>query len=233
VLKALSAKLSALGVLADSEAKILERLHRQIIDYSAGTVVQREQATIESTGFIISGWGVRFRTAPDGRRQIVNFLLPGDGIGLYGALFEKSDSGMQMITDATLAQFSSAELLDVFHESARLGAALCWMASQEERVLEQQILRAGALHATSRLAHLLVDLQLRALQAGAPLAEASSMPITRELIAEALGVSQVHANRCCRELVKQDLIEVSETGLKLLEPGGLERLSSYWRDLSS
>ena len=220
-------RLNILELMQDNDLAILDRLHRQTVDYPSGCVVQREKGPIEMSRIIVSGWAVRFRSRPDGYRQIVNFLLPGDSIGLYGALFSHSDSGVETITDATLAEFASVELMDVFRESARLGAALCWIGGQDERFLEQQILRIGALHATAQIAHLLVELQLRLMRAGTPPAEASSMPITQKLIAEALGISHVHTNRCCRNLERKGWIETAPGSLTLLDPYELKKLCNY------
>lgn len=220
-------RLDSLQLIQDEDIEILERLHRKTSDYPAGCIVQREKGAIERTRIIVSGWAIRFHTTADGHRQIVNFLLPGDSIGLYGALFPQSDSGVETVTDATLAEFASAELMDAFRESARLGAALCWIGGQDERFLEQQIVRIGALHATARIAHLLVELQLRLLRSGTPPADALSMPLNQKLIAEALGISHVHANRCCRNLEKKGLIETAPGSLTLLDPAELKKLCGY------
>ncbi len=227
VVKPLHKRLDSLKLIQDEDIEILDRLHRKTADYPAGCIVQREKAPIEWTRIIVSGWAIRFRTTADGHRQIINFLLPGDSIGLYGALFPQSDSGVETVTDAKLAEFASTELMEVFRKSARLGAALCWIGGQDERFLEQQIVRIGALHATARIAHLLVELQLRLLRAGIPPADALSMPITQKLIAEALGISHVHANRCCRKLEKKGLIEAAPGSLTLLDPGELKKLCGY------
>lgn len=224
---ALQVRLGNIGIMHDEDVAILERLQRRTRDYPAGCIVQREKGRIEFTRIILTGWAIRFRSTPDGHRQIVNFLLPGDSIGLYGALIETSDSGVELITEATLAEFPCADLMDLFRESARLGAALCWIGGQDERFLEQQIVRIGALNATTRIAHLLVELQLRMLAGGATPADAMTMPITQKLIAEALGISHVHANRCCRKLEKRGLIETGHHGLTLLDPAELKKICGY------
>ena len=229
--KALHERFKNLKLMQDEDIAILDRLHRKTADYPAGCIVQREKGRIELTRIVVSGWAVRFHTTPDGHRQIVNFLLPGDSIGLYGALFPTSDSGVETITEATLAEFASAELMDVFRESARLGAAPCWIGGQDERFLEQQIVRIGALNATTRIAHLLVELQLRLFRGGTRPTDASSMPLTQKLIGEALGVSHVHANRCCRALEKKGLIETAPGSLTLLDPGELKKLCCYDGDI--
>lgn len=223
----MQARLKRIGIVDDDDIAILENLKRRTRDYLAGSIVQAERTRFEYTRILLSGWAVRFRSAPNGARQIVNFLLPGDTIGLYGGLFDQSDVGVEMITDGSLAEIPCSELMDTFRQSGRLAVALCWIGAQDERVLEQQIFRIGALNATRRIAHLLVELQQRMLAAGTPPAEAMTMPITQKQIAEALGISHVHANRCCRKLEKQGLVETGPQGLTLLEPFALQQLCAY------
>ena len=223
----LQARLTARGILEHADFAILDRLHRRTSEYPPGCIVQHEKGRVETTRFIVSGWAMRYRTTREGDRQIVNFVLPGDSIGLYGALFARSISGVEMITEGMLAEFPYQELPDMFRQSARLGAALCWLGGQDERFLEQQILRIGALNATERIAHLLVELQQRILTAGSSPADAMTMPISQKLIAQALGISHVHANRCCRRLERQRLLETSADGLTLLEPRGLRQICGF------
>jgi DNA-binding transcriptional MocR family regulator len=73
----------------------------------------------------------------------------------------------------------------------------------------------------------LVELQQRMLAAGATPADAMTMPLTQKLIAEALGISHVHANRCCRKLEKRGLIETGHQCLTVLEPAKLKAMCHY------
>lgn len=220
-------RLSNLRLLIDDDAEILDRLVERTSDREAGEIVQPERAPIEATRILLSGWAIRYKTTRGGTRQIVNFLLPGDTIGLYGALFPTSDSGVELITDCLVAEFAPDELLSVFEQSPRLGAALCWIGGQDERFLGQQIFRIGAMNATERIAHLLVELQRRMLNAGTSPADATTLPLTQKLVAEALGLSAVHVNRCCRDLESRSLLETGAGALTLLDPEGLKRVCDY------
>jgi CRP-like cAMP-binding protein len=220
-------RLRNLDLLTSGDAEVLDRLLETVSGRVAGEIVQAERAPVDTTRFLLSGWAVRFQTTADGSRQVLNFLLPGDTVGLYGALFETADSGVELITDCRMAEFPSDRLMQIFSESPRLGAALCWIGGQDERFLEQQILRIGVMNATARIAHLLVELQRRLLNAGIPPAEAMTMPLTQKLLADALGLSAVHVNRCCRKLEQRGLLETGPGALTLLEPEGLKSLCEY------
>lgn len=223
----LQSRLSTLRLLDEGDEAVIERLLGTVREYTAGDEVQSERAPADTSRIVLSGWAMRFQTTLDGDRQVINFVLPGDTISMYGALCETSDCGVRLITDCRMAEFPSHELLNLFSESPRLAAALCWIGGQDERHLEQQILRLGLMNATTRIAHLLVELQRRMLTAGFAPADATAMPLTQKLIAEALGLSPVHVNRCCRQLVKQGLVETGTQGITIIDPQGLKRACDY------
>lgn len=227
---ALYNRLQNLRILEDEDRPAIERLLADIEQRPAGDIVIEESGPIHRTRIILSGWAIRFRTLEGGERQILNFLLPGDSIGLYGALFPSSDWSVELITECRLAEFPCEELIATCQRSPRIGAALCWIGGQDERVLEQQILRIGSMNATARIAHLLLELHRRMLftlqRRDGTIADrehALHMPLTQPLIGEALGLSTVHVNRCCRRLAQAELLECSHGAIHLLDPAGLEQ----------
>ena len=54
---------------------------------------------------LFSGWAVRFKTLPDGRRQILNFMLPGDLLGLQASMFADALYEVVALTDVELCVF--------------------------------------------------------------------------------------------------------------------------------
>lgn len=224
---ALHHRLENLRILDRDAGDVLTRLLARVVERPAGTLLYTEGCPVESTRILLQGWAIRYRTTADGERQVLNFLLPGDSIGLYGALFERSSAGVELVTDARLAEFPCTRLMDVFRESARLGAALCWIGGMDERFLEQQIFRLGALNATERIAHLVLELQRRWMNAGASAAEATTLPLSQRLIGEALSITHVHVSRCCRRLSRRGLLETASDGITLLDPSALASMCGF------
>jgi CRP-like cAMP-binding protein len=213
--------------------RILGRIATETRGHQAGTIIQREEEQIHHSQIIASGWAARVRAAPDGTRQIINFLLPGESFGFYGALKRTSDSSVEMITAGRVIEIPCQELVRAFTKAGRLAFALCWVAAEDDRALADQIFRIGALSAVHRIAHLLIELQNRLLARGVPPIEAMILPITQKQLSEALGISHVHANRCCRKLARQGLIETSASGVLISEPDGLRAFSVHRKTESS
>ena len=51
---------------------------------------------------LFSGWAFRYQLLPDGRRQILNFLLPGDLVGLQASLLSAAQHGIEALTEVEL-----------------------------------------------------------------------------------------------------------------------------------
>ena len=220
-------RLRNLGLLHKEDERLLGRMLKPHTEYAQGQSVLVEGASQNRMHVLLRGWAIRYRTLPDGERQIINLLLPGDTIGLYGMLFPRAWNSVDVITDAVLSNCPREVVLEVFDASSRLGAALCWLAGQHGRMLEQQIVRLGRLDAKKRIAHLLLELLFRQVTSGATPAEAATMPMPQTLIAETLGLTPVHVNRSLRWLVKNGWVATGSGALEVLDPEALGRYCEF------
>jgi CRP-like cAMP-binding protein len=57
---------------------VLEDLSRRPEHIAAHTDLIREGAAPDSIYLILTGWACRYKVLPDGKRQIMNYLIPGD-----------------------------------------------------------------------------------------------------------------------------------------------------------
>ncbi len=156
---------------------------------------------------VLEGVLIRSRSLEDGRRQIVNFMFPGDLVGLQGAFDEPSSHTIEALIDARLCKFPRADFSRLIVEHPRLGYDLTWLAAKEETALEGHIVSLGQRSARERVAYLAVWLLDRALSTcmaaeGDPL----RIPITQAQIADMLGLSLVHTNRTIRQLEREGLV---------------------------
>lgn len=100
---------------------------------------------------VLTGWGFRYKLLSDGRRQIVNYLLPGDLVGLQGSLMGEMQHSVETLTPMVLCVFERGELMSLYREHPDLAYDVTWLASREECMLDENLLSIGRRTAVERL----------------------------------------------------------------------------------
>lgn len=179
---------------------------------------------------VLEGVLIRFRSLEDGRRQIVNFMFPGDLVGLQGAFDEPASHSVEALIDARLCVFPRNDFVSLIKEHPRLGYDITWLAAKEETELEGHIVSLGQRSAKERVVYLAAWLLDRALATGiADEGNVLKIPVTQSQIADMLGLSLVHTNRTIRSLDREGLVEWSSRELcvkdidKAAEYSGFDR----------
>ena len=216
------------------ERNLIESLRGNQIHKPAGHTLIAEGQANAPLYTLFAGWAFRYKTLADGRRQILNFLLPGDLIGLQQRLTESSAHGVDALTAVWLCPFQRDALWQLHREAPALGYSLTWLAAQEEALVDDQLLSVGRRSAESRLAALLVWLYKR-VGAVTPREDgvvptALDFPLTQQLIADALGLSLVHTHRTMAKLRKRGLYRLEDGKLSLGDPKALTQLAELWGD---
>lgn len=222
-------RLARYAELSPAEVELLETLPLASQDVGAGTELIVEGRLLDTPRLLVSGWACRFRMLPDGRRQIFDFILPGD---MYGLCLRPQAIALTTAITLTQAQIADATALwvainDEFGEYPGLADACHSTASLEEAYLLNQLVRVGRQTAYERTAHLILEIHDRLNAVGLADGATIPMPLTQETIADALGLSVVHLN-CTLQLLRRDqLIELRSGFVKLLQPEQLADVADF------
>ncbi len=173
---------------------------------------------------LFSGWAFRHRTLPDGRRQILNFLLPGDLLGLQANMMAAAEYGIEALTDVELCQFPRNGTSRLLQDMPELAFDLLWLGSREERLVDANLTSVGQHTARERVATLILSLYRRCAHLDLVKDNTFQFPLTRVHIADSLGLSLVHTTKTWTYLRRMGLFTVEGGMLKLLDP----RLTSRW-----
>ncbi len=202
--------------------------------FKTGELLVDQGATILNEGndsahlfTVLSGWAMRYKLLEDGRRQILTFALPGDLLGLQATVIGKMDHSVEALSDLVLCVFQRDRVWELFKSEPGLGFDITWLASREERALDEHLLSIGQRTAEERLAYLLLLLFERARRLGLATKTIMRSPLTQYHIADALGLSLVHTNKTLRKLVKKDLIAWQPGELRIRDHSGLAAVSGY------
>lgn len=223
----LSHQLRSLHCLEPGSIDLLLRILRKEPRMDRGQKWIDEGGESRKAYVIADGWAIRYKLLHDGRRQILNFQIPGDMIGYFALLFKTSVYAAEPLTPITIHSFTPERALDAFRQSPRLSVALSWLAAQNERQLAEQLVRLGRRSAKERMAHLFMELNHRLLRAGVPTPAAELFPLTQSLLADALGMSHVHTHRTFRELVCDGLVSLRDGKIMIRDRSALSRLSGF------
>ena len=179
--------------------------------------------------FVVAGWGCRQRVLADGRRQIVSFLLPGDLIGPVLRPRLRSLCGGLALTGMETVDITP--LVDVADQAgpARSGIARAMhlLGRMDEFALRHQVVRLGRQTAFERTLHLLLELRDRLTRVGIGQADRFAMPLTQEILADALGLSAVHVNRVLQQARRDGLIELRGGVVILLRTELIEAITDW------
>ncbi len=224
----------AFSAVKPDELAFIEGFRTATRRISAGGTIIYEQKPNGKLFTLYSGWAFRYKTLSDGRRQILNFLLPGDFIGLQQEFADGAMHGIEAVTDVSLCVFARDSLWDLFRSYPSLGYDVTWLSAREEGFVDDNLLTAGRRNATERVAMLLMHLYRRLQRIGLervdPDGQGSSIefPINQQHIADTLGLSLVHTNKTMRRLHRLGLHEVFDGRLRLLNTKALERIADYY-----
>lgn len=177
---------------------------------------------------LYSGWAFRYKTLSDGRRQILNVLLPGDFVGLQDEFADGQTHGVEALTEVSLCVFARDRLWELFHAEPKLGYDITWLAAREEKMIDDNLVTTGRRSAVERVAMLLMHLYRRAERVGMVRDGWVEFPLNQQHIADALGLSLVHTNKTLRRLSQLGLYKLDDRWLRILEPRALEALGDYF-----
>jgi CRP-like cAMP-binding protein len=206
----------------------INRIKREHLLITAGSEIIRAGDDAPELYTLYSGWAFRFKTLPDGRRQILNFLLPGDLVGLQAGMFDAALHGIEALTEVELCVLPRRDVWALFGEMPALAFDVTWLGSREESIVDENLANAGRRTAAERVAALIVALYKRAKALGLVAGETFAFPLTQQHIADALGLSLVHTNKTLARLRRLGMFKRANGMLTLTNPRVLESIGQYY-----
>jgi CRP-like cAMP-binding protein len=173
------------------------------------------------------GWLLRYKILHNGSRQIIDFILPAQIFGLHACLFKNALYSVAAITDSSLSEIPFEIIEGVFEQSPRLARALFWSAASETAIVGEHLIDAARRSAYERVSHLLLELFVRLKAAGLVRGMSFDMPLTQELIGDAVGLTTVHVNRTMRALREDKLIAIDGKCLTIMDFEALSLICDF------
>ena len=177
--------------------------------------------------FVKEGVGARYKLLRNGKRQIINVLLPGDIVGLPGSFLDRATFSVIALTDMKLEVCSLDAFVAACYRRPKFALALSWLAIQEAMTYAEHVVDVGRRTAVERVAHFLLEMHARLLLVGRATDVGFELPVSQEVMGDALGLSVPHVNRTLAKLRGDELIAVSERRVEFIDVRALQLLAHF------
>jgi CRP-like cAMP-binding protein len=223
-------KLSNFAPLTEGDESLLDAVISRDEWFQRDVDIVTEGMTPRSVFVLKEGMAARYRSLPNGGRQIMTFLIPGDLCDVHVFLLKGMDHSIGTITPVRIGAISRERMMELFSTRPRISAALWWSSQQEEAMLRERIVALGRRDARGRIAYLLCELLWRFTAIG--LAESGSfrLPLTQSELGDTLGLTSVHVNRILKDFRSNGLIMIERGTISLLETNKLQELAEFNKD---
>jgi CRP-like cAMP-binding protein len=209
------------------ELAFVSRFKRGELNVEKGATVLTEGSMSKHLFTVLTGWGFRYKLLPDGRRQILNYAMPGDMVGLQGSLMGEMQHSIEALSPMLLCVFERAKLEELYRCHPGLAFDITWIAAREEQMLDENLLSVGRRTAVERAAYLIAFLSARARSVGFDGSKSIEIPITQQHVADTLGLSLVHTNKTIRKLANRNLVRWRDGGCEVVDFDGLLALAGW------
>ncbi len=211
----------------DAAGLIRSALRERVLKAGSGEDLISEGDRAENVRVFLSGWACRYKVLEDGRRQIVNFVLPGDTCDAYIYLFSRMDHSLATLTPVVYAEFDRASFEQLISADKTIAEAFYCETLSNCAIQREWTLNIGRRDAIERVAHVVCELFVRLSVVGLAHGNSFAFPVTQMDLADATGLSTVHVNRTLQELRASGLITLRERQMIIHDLEGLSRMAMF------
>ena len=208
--------------LNKTEMLQFEHFSRHIRFAACETVFAEEEITVSFYN-VLDGVMRLYKLLPDGRRQIVGFALPGDFLGM--TVSGRNSFSADAISEVEVCRFAKASFQRFAEDKPHLLRRINELAIRELAQAREHMVLLGRRSAEEKVATFLVSWRARLVRQNGTSATLP-LPMSRQDIADYLGLTIETVSRTFTKLERDGVIEIISGGVRLLDPARAEALAA-------
>ncbi|WP_234679632.1 helix-turn-helix domain-containing protein [Bradyrhizobium monzae] len=205
-----------------AELRAFEHLGRRV-HFATGETVFSEEDITTSFYNLLEGVMRLYKLLPDGRRQIVGFALPGDFLGMN--ISGRHNFSGDAIGAVTVCQFAKAPFGRFIEDRPHLLRRINEMTIRELSQARDHMVLLGRRSADEKVATFLLGWRERLFSLEG-LSNTVPLPMSRQDIADYLGLTIETVSRTFTKLERHGAIEILHGGISLRDPARVEALAA-------
>lgn len=203
----LARHLMSFGDLPAADRAVLAELKAEVRELPRFTNVLRAGDRPVKVVVVLSGLLYRYGVGPEGGRQIHSFYLPSEAPSLETLYIDYMDNNLGAVVHSEVGLISHDQLYRLIDERPEIRKLLWRQTLVQAAIFRAWLARNSSMPAHASLAHLFCELFTRAKAAGLATDDSCALPLTQELVADALGLTPVHTNRTLQALRETGVVE--------------------------
>lgn len=213
----------------DDDVHLLEKLEAdERTSYPSRRRLRRPGDDVSDLLIVRRGWLYStLEIDGDRGRHVQGIHFPGDIIGITEITLLNTQSSLIAATDVELCRLPRESLRELFETMPRLAALFFAFGAIENIILAERLAAVARLEADARLAHLLLQIHSRLRVTSSNGGLWFRMPLSQEVLGDAVGLTQAYVNRTFKALEERKLIRRYDNGVELLDVAGLQKLSGF------
>ena len=225
-------KLDIFEDLTPDEVSFMQRFKHGELKIDAGTPVLMEGSNSPQLFTALKGMGTRYKILPNGRRQVVNFVLPGDFIGLQAGVMGEMKHSVEATTPMVLCVFDRKELFNLYKSQPSRAFDLTWAAAVEEHFLGEALTSVGQMDGMQRMCWGLLRFFKRCEALGLVDRDRCPFPYRQQDLADALGLSLVHTNKTLMKLRDRQILSIQNGLLAMMNLDRIAEMTPLQPDIA-
>ncbi len=218
-------KQDAYETLSGDELTFMRRFKVGELKVDPGTPLLMEGSNSPQLFTALKGMGLRYKLLPNGRRQVVNFVLPGSFLGLQAGVMGEMKHSVEATTPMVLCVFDRSELWNLYKSEPERAFDLTWLAAMEEHFLGEALTSIGQMSAMQRMCWGLLRFYTRCVDIGLADGDRCPFPYRQQDLADALGLSLVHTNKTLMKLREKQILSLEDGILSLRDMEQMEEIA--------
>ena len=214
-LESMVAKLEQWRTFDNADRQAALGLPYRVINLRPQEYIVREGDTTHNSCLMLSGYSFRNKVAGNGGRQVFSIHMKGDLADLQNSLLGVADHNLQALSHVAAAMIPVEAIQELAFARPAVGCAMWFQTLVDASIFREWTLNVGRRDARTRAAHMLCEFAVRLEFAGLGQKIGYELPMTQELLADALGLTSVHTNRVLMALGSEGLINRTKRTVRI------------------
>jgi len=177
-----------------------------------------------------------YKTVNSGKMQAMRIASPGDFLGFQSDPSAPMHHGAQAMTDCVVCAFPREQVGRMLCSYPEIAMELITKNARVMTFCQEHLLSTGAHSARESIAFTLAELNhrlklLRQFRSDRTVLGGKEIPITQEDLADAVGITPIHANRTLKQLREEGLIFCTKGKIEVLDEQALAQIGNFHPDL--